>query len=165
MLIGARQAKAGLFHSIVRHCAVWPRRQPRPEKPNALANEPNPPRVTPVELDSEPPDDERADEESPLKKLLRDHEPPDELPPPPDEDPRGWHAAPDGAAIPGWFGWQFSRGISAKAPPPSATVPINSSATWLERLTGSAAGIGAGLRLPNSLTGRSAMISRSSRRR
>jgi hypothetical protein len=36
------------------------------------------------------------------------------------------------AAIPGWPGAQFSPGISAKAPPPTATVPASSSATWLE---------------------------------
>ena len=60
---------------------------------------------------------------------------------------------------------QFPRGISAKAPPPTASVPISSSATWPERFTGGAAGIGAGLRLPNSFVGFSAMISRSSRRR
>ena len=97
--------------------AVRPGRQPRPEKPNALANEPNPPRVTPPEPESdEEPDDEWADEESPLKKLLRDHELPDE-PWRPDEDPRGWQSVPvctpGGAAIPGRFGSQFSRGISA----------------------------------------------------
>ena len=63
------------------------------------------------------PDDDVPDEESPPKKLLRrDHELPD--PPwPPLEEPRGEHSAPvcgdDGAAIPGDFGSQLSRGISA----------------------------------------------------
>ncbi|QWG19408.1 hypothetical protein KMZ68_06035 [Bradyrhizobium sediminis] len=54
-------------------------------------------------------------EESLLKKPLRDDVPPDE--PRLDEDPRDRHSmpvcVPDGAAIPGWFGSQFSLGISA----------------------------------------------------
>jgi hypothetical protein len=88
-------------------------RQLRPEKPNVLAKEPKPPRVTPPELASaEVVDDERVDELSPPKKLERDDHP---YPPPPD-DPRGVHLAlvcgTAGAAIPGGFGWQFS-GISA----------------------------------------------------
>lgn len=58
-----------------------------------------------------------------------------------------------GAAIPGLFGWQFSRGISAKAPLPTAIVPITRSATWRERFTGGDATTGAaGLRFPNSLS-------------
>ena len=83
---------------------------------NARANEPNPPRVTPPELESdEVADGGRLDEESPLKKLLRDHDPPDEPWLPPDEDPRGGHSARvcRSAAIPGRFGPQFSPGISA----------------------------------------------------
>lgn len=87
----------------------------QPPRENALANEPNPPRVTPPEPDSdEPPDEARLDEVSPPKKLLRDHNPPDE-PWPPDQDPRGGHAAPvcRFVAMPGGFGAQFSRGISA----------------------------------------------------
>lgn len=58
-----------------------------PEK--ACANEPNPPRVTPPEPESEDvPDDAWLDEEeSPLKKLERDDQYPP-CPPPPDEDPR-----------------------------------------------------------------------------
>jgi hypothetical protein len=41
------------------------------------------------------PDDAWLDEESRLKKLLRDHAPPDEPPrPPPCEDPRDWQLAP-----------------------------------------------------------------------
>ncbi|MDB5638504.1 MAG: hypothetical protein JWP51_3412 [Bradyrhizobium sp.] len=66
----------------------------------ARANEPNPPRVTPPEPESdEMPEGERLDEESPLKKLLRDDEPPD----PPDEELRGGHPAPvcKSAAVPG----------------------------------------------------------------
>jgi hypothetical protein len=62
-------------------------------------------------------DDAWFDEESLLKKLLRDDVPPDEPRPPLDEDPRDRHSVPvwvpDGAAIPGWFGSQFSLGISA----------------------------------------------------
>lgn len=62
------------------------------------------------------PDDAWLDEESPLKKLLRDDDLPEKWPPP-DEDPRGRHSllvgSPDGAAIPGRFGSQFSLGISA----------------------------------------------------
>jgi len=79
---------------------------------NARANEPKPPRVTPdselLSLDAT-----RLDEESPLKKLLRDHDPPDPPWPPP-EEPRGAHTAPAcwSAAIPG-RGPQFSPGISA----------------------------------------------------
>jgi hypothetical protein len=59
------------------------------------------------------PADERLDEESLLKKLLRD-DPPDQPRPPRVEDPRGGHSAlvgsPDGAAIPGRVS-QFSLGI------------------------------------------------------
>ena len=93
--------------------------QPPPEKcdVNACANEPNPPRVTPPEPESDDVPDEEWLDESPLKKLLRDDDPPDEPWLLPDEDPRGGHSAPvcspDGAAIPGRFGPQFSPGISA----------------------------------------------------
>ena len=87
-----------------------------PEKPNACANEPKPPRATPPEVEPDDvPDDEWLDEESPLKKLLREDDPPP--PEPPDEDPRGGHPAfvcgIAGAAIPGEDGRQFSPGISA----------------------------------------------------
>lgn len=62
-------------------------------------------------------DDAWLDEESLLKKLLRDDVPPDEPRLPLDEDPRDRHSllvcSPDGVAIPGWFGSQFSLGISA----------------------------------------------------
>jgi hypothetical protein len=77
---------------------------------------------------------ERPDEESLPKKPLRDHDPPW----PPDEEPPGGHAALAGApeATPGGFAAQFWPGISAKAPPPTAKLPISSSATWFERLTG-----------------------------
>ena len=94
--------------------------QPPPEKcaVNARAKEPNPPRVTPLEPESaEAPEDERLDEVSPLKKLLRDHDPPQPPWPPLEEDPRGGQSVPacgnDGAAIPAPFGSQFSPGISA----------------------------------------------------
>jgi hypothetical protein len=110
-LEAALQAKAGRFTGS---CGTKPVRQPPPEKSevNARANEPNPPRVTLPEPESdELIDDERFDEESPPKKLVRDDQPL----PPPDEDPRGRHWAlvcnPD--AIPGRFGSQFSLGISA----------------------------------------------------
>jgi hypothetical protein len=95
------------------------RRQPPPEKceVNACANEPNPPRVTPLELESDDVPDEEWPDESLLKKLLRDDDPPDEPWLLPDEDPRGGHSAPvcspGGAAIPARFDSQFSPGISA----------------------------------------------------
>lgn len=61
------------------------------------------------------PDDAWLEEESLLKKPLRDDVPPDELRL--DEDPRDRHSVPvcvpGGAAIPGLFGSQFSLGISA----------------------------------------------------
>ena len=91
-------------------------RQPPPENPNACANEPNPPRVTPPDAESdEAPDDERLDEESPPKKLLRDDEPPEPPWPPPERMIRSRHSALGCAtdAIPGWLGSQFSPGISA----------------------------------------------------
>jgi hypothetical protein len=104
-----------LPHAIVHRSQV---RQPPPEKcaANECANEPKPPRVTPLEPESDAvADDEWLDEESPLKKLLREEYPP--LPPPPDDDPRGLQSVfacgNAGAAIPGDVGWQFSRGISA----------------------------------------------------
>jgi hypothetical protein len=159
-----KQAKASGFTSS---CGAEPPAQPPPEKcaVNARANEPKPPRVASPDPDSEAaPDGERP--ESPLKKLLRDHDPPD----PPwllDVDPRGGHSAPGfvSAAIPGRSVAQFSRGISAKALPPTAKLPISSSATWLERFAGAAVGIATGRRLPNSGLGLVAMISRSCRRR
>jgi hypothetical protein len=86
-----------------------------PEKcpAKACANEPKPPRCTPLELDSEAPEPEwlaevSHEDEVPEKKLLREEPPPPE---PPEEDPRGWHSV--GTAIPGGVGWQFSLGISA----------------------------------------------------
>ncbi len=149
---------------------IW--RQPSKQKPkcavNARANEPKPPRVTPPELESdEVPDEEWLDEVSPPKKLLRDDDPPDQPWPPPEEDPRGGHSALAcrSEAIPGRVCPQVSLGISAYAPPPMAKVPISRSATWPERFTGVAVWIATGLRLPNSLLGFCAMISRSSRRR
>ena len=80
----------------------------------AWANEPNPPRVTPPEPESdELPDPAWLDAESLLKKLEReDHDPPW---PPPDEVPRCEQSVPvtAAAATPGAEGWQFWRGISA----------------------------------------------------
>jgi hypothetical protein len=89
-------------------------RQPRPEKPNARAKEPKPPRVTlPWPESVEVADDERPDEVSLPKKPKRDD---DRLYPPPD-DPRDVQpvllCGIAGAAIPGGVGWQFSLGISA----------------------------------------------------
>ena len=83
--------------------------------PKECANEPKPPRCTPPELDSEPPEPEWPDEaslddEPPEKKPYRDELPP-EPPWPPDEDPRGWQSV--GAAVPGGVCWQVSRGIIA----------------------------------------------------
>jgi len=108
-----RQAKRGDFTAS---CAVYP----RPEKPNACAKPPKPPRVTPLEPESEElADDECPDEESPPKKLNPDE--PRE-PPPPDEprdDEQGVVVCGTaGAAIPGGGVWgdagpQPSRGISA----------------------------------------------------
>jgi hypothetical protein len=96
------------------------RRQPPPEKcaANARVKEPNPPRVTPSEPDSaDVPDDDRFDDASPPRKLLRDHDPPEPPWPPPEEDPRGGHAVlvdgVDGPAIPAPFGSQLSPGIRA----------------------------------------------------
>ena len=84
---------------------------------NACANEPNPPRVTPPEPESDAAPDEEWLDESPLNRLLRDDDPPDEPWLLPDDDPRGEHAAltcgPVSAAIPGRFGSQLSLGISA----------------------------------------------------
>jgi hypothetical protein len=93
-------------------------RQPPPEKcaEKARANEPNPPRVTPLEPASEDvPDEAWLDEdESLLKKLVRDDQPPW---PPVDVEPRWEQSVPvcgiAGAAIPGEAGWQLWRGISA----------------------------------------------------
>ena len=82
----------------------------------ACANEPKPPRVTPPEpeSDDEVPVGERLDEESPLKKLVREDDAPDEPWPALEEAPRGEHPTAAGdAAMPGRFGSQFSAGISA----------------------------------------------------
>jgi len=109
------QAKAGYFTGS---CGSTPVDQPPPEKcdVNARANDPKPPRVTPPEPESdEVPDADRLDDESVLKRPLRD----DDLPDPPrlplDEDPRGGHSAlgcnPD--AIPGRLCSQISLGIKA----------------------------------------------------
>jgi hypothetical protein len=69
-----RQAKAGRS----RHRATKALVQPPPEKcdVNACANEPKPPRVTWLELESDEVPEDELGEESPLKKLLRDDDPP-----------------------------------------------------------------------------------------
>jgi hypothetical protein len=91
-----------------------------PEKcaANECANEPKPPRVTPLDPESDDvADDEWLDEESPLKKLLREDDPPPPAPEPPEDEPRGLQSVfacgSAGAAIPGDVGWQLSPGISA----------------------------------------------------
>jgi hypothetical protein len=119
MGVGARQAKAGSFHGIVRDQAIVGQLPLEKCTENARANEPKPPRVTLPEPESEAvPDDVRLAEVSPPKKLLRDQYPPDEpWPPLPDDDPRGAQSAPDGgwpgAAIPGDVGAQLPLGIIA----------------------------------------------------
>jgi hypothetical protein len=85
--------------------------QPRPEKPNARATEPKPPRLTLLELASDDTADDDRDDESPNKPYR------DEPPPPPPYDLRVEQAVPAcgcaGAAIPGEGGSQVVRGISA----------------------------------------------------
>jgi len=112
-----RQRGKAKAHCFTGSCGTPPVGQPPPEKcdVNARANEPKPPRVTAPEPESDKvPDGERLDEESLLKKLLRDDSP-DQPRPPLVEDPRGQHSAlawnPDDAAIPGRVS-QFSLGIS-----------------------------------------------------
>src|SRR5271169_4595639 len=87
------------------------RAQPPPEKCAAKArpHPPKPPRVASPEPDSaEVPDDDRFEEGSPPKKLLRDHNMPE---PPWPPLPRGGHSTPvcgkDGPAVPPPFGSQF----------------------------------------------------------
>lgn len=88
-----------------------------PEK--ARANEPKPPRVTPPEPESEDVPDEAwlDEEESLLKKLVRDQPPPEPPWPPDDVEPRCEQSVPvcgiAGATIPGEAGRQLWRGISA----------------------------------------------------
>jgi hypothetical protein len=118
MCVRIRQGKGGCFTATCGTIAV---RQPPPEKcaEKACANEPKPPRVTPLDPESdEVPDEAWLDEEeSLLKKLLRDQLPPDPPWPPDDIEPRWVQSVLDcgiaGAAIPGEEGWQFWRGISA----------------------------------------------------
>jgi hypothetical protein len=105
------QAKA---HRFTASCGTLPLCQ-LPEKPNACAKEPNPPRVTPLDAESdEAPDAKWLDEESPPKKLLRDDHPPDQ-PWPPGKYPRDVHSTLGcrSDAIPGWLGPQLPLGISA----------------------------------------------------
>jgi hypothetical protein len=113
-----RQEKVGCFTAS---CGVIAVRQPPTEKcaEKACANEPKPPRVTPLEPESEEvPDEAWLDEdESLLKKLVRDQLLPDPPWPPDDVEPRCAQSVLAceiaGAAVPGEGGWQFSRGISA----------------------------------------------------
>jgi hypothetical protein len=106
--------------------------QPPREKCHVIerANSPNPPRVTPLELES---------------AVLVERSPPKELPrdqpwPPLDEDPCDEHSTPvsgsEGAAIPGAFGSQLSPRMTAYALPPTTKAPMTRSATWLERIGG-----------------------------
>jgi hypothetical protein len=113
-----RQEKVGCFTASCGAIAVCQLPIEKcPEK--ACANEPKPPRVTPLEPESEEvPDEAWLDgEESLLKKLVRDQPLPDPPWPPEDVEPRPVQLAADwavaGAAIPGGEDWQFSRGISA----------------------------------------------------
>ena len=114
MCAGIGQEKGGCFTASCGAIGVC---QPPPEKcaEKACANEPKPPRVTP--LDPESDEAWLEDDESLLKKLVRDQPLPDPPWPPDDVEPRWEQLAPDGeiagAAIPGGDGWQFSRGISA----------------------------------------------------
>jgi hypothetical protein len=94
---------------------------PCPEKPNAWARPPKPPRVTPPEPESEEPvDDEWLDDESPPKKLYPDdlREPLPDEPCDDDDEQDVVVCGSAGAAIPGGgvpdeAGPQLSRGISA----------------------------------------------------
>ena len=118
MCVTITQGKGGCFTAT---CGTLAVRQPPPEKcaEKACANEPKPPRVTPLEPESdEVPDEAWLDEEeSLLKKLLRDQLPPDPPWPPDDIEPRWVQSVLDceiaGVAIPGEEGWQFWRGINA----------------------------------------------------
>jgi hypothetical protein len=159
-----RQVEGGCFTAS---CGACGQRQPPPEKcaEKAWANEPKPPRATPLEPESDDAPDAAwlDDDVSLLKKLLRDQPLPDPPWPPDDVEPRWAQSVPDGeiagAATPGDDGWQFWCGISVKALPPTAKVPISSNATWWERFGGTT-GCGAiGPRLPNSLFGLRSIIS------
>jgi hypothetical protein len=113
-----RQEKVGCFTAscgVIVVCQLPIEKCPA----KACANEPKPPRVTPLEPDSdEVPDEAWLDEEeSLLKKLVRDQPLPEPPWPPDDVEPRWVQLVPDcavaGAAMAGEEGWQFSRGISA----------------------------------------------------
>lgn len=134
----------GKGEHLTTSCGEIPACAQLPEKCAARerANPPNPPRVVSPEPDSEGlPLDDRLDDPSPPKKLLRDD---DAEPPYPlaDEELRGPHSVlpcgSAGVAMPPPLGSQFSLGIIAKAPPPTTSEPISKSATWRERLTGCA---------------------------
>ena len=98
-------------------CAAYP----RPEKPNAWASPPKPPRVTPLEPESdEPAEDEWLDDESPPKRLYPDdlREPLPDEPCDEDDEQEVVTCGCAGAAIPGGglpaeAGVQLSCGISA----------------------------------------------------
>jgi hypothetical protein len=113
-----RQEKVGCFTAS---CGVIAMYQLPIEKcaEKACANEPKPPRVAPLDPESDDVPDEAwlDEEESLLKKLVRDQLLPDPPWPPDDVEPRWEQSVLDceiaGAAIPGEGGWQFSRGISA----------------------------------------------------
>jgi len=97
----------------VRHFGIAGAQLPEKCAANALANPPNPPRVTWPEPDSlEEPEDDWFDEGPALKKLPRDQDPPWPL-----DEPRVAHVVSvcgnDGPAIPAPFGSQVSRGINA----------------------------------------------------
>jgi hypothetical protein len=113
-----RQEKVGCFTASCGAIAVCQLPIEKcPEK--ACANEPKPPRVTPLEPESEEvPDEAWLDgEESLLKKLVRDQLLPDPPWPPDDVAPRCVQSVLAceiaGAAIPGEGGWQLWRGIRA----------------------------------------------------
>jgi hypothetical protein len=113
-----RQEKVGCFTAscgVIAMCQLPIEKCPA----KACANEPKPPRVTPLEPDSDDVPDEAwlDEEESLLKKLVRDQLLPEPPWPPDDVEPRWVQLVPGcavaGVAIPGEEGWQFSRGISA----------------------------------------------------
>src|ERR1700749_3694435 len=107
-----RQEKVGCFKAscgVIVVCQLPIEKCPA----KAGANEPKPPRVTPPEPDSEEVPDEAwlDEEESRLKKLVRDQPLPEPPWPPDDVEPRWVQLVLDcavaGAAIPGEEGWAF----------------------------------------------------------
>jgi hypothetical protein len=120
---GIRQEKVGCFTAscgVIVVCQLPIEKCPA----KACANEPKPPRVTLLEPDSDEVPDEALfaevwldEEESLLKKLVRDQLLPEPPWPLEDVEPRWVQLVPDcavaGDAMAGEEGWQFSRGISA----------------------------------------------------